>query len=57
MEKSKKNTINRDYWEKNIESYSGFYYVNSEEQINIPFGLAGLYKKFIFPLPKIEIIG
>ena len=52
MGKSKNDTINRDYWEKNIESYSGFYYVNSEEQINIPFGLSGLYKKFIFPLER-----
>ncbi|MBI4945433.1 MAG: methyltransferase domain-containing protein [Bacteroidetes bacterium] len=52
MEKHTDNTINKDYWEKNIEKYSGFYYITSEEQINIPFGLSGLYKKFIFPLER-----
>ena len=52
MEKSQDNTINKEYWQKNIEKYSGFYYVNSEENIDIPFGLDGLYKKFIFPLER-----
>ncbi len=52
MDKSKNYTINKDYWEKNIESYSGFYYVNSEENIQLPFGLSVLYKKFLFPLER-----
>lgn len=49
---SKNRTVNRDYWEQNIEGFSGFYDVKSEEQIRAGRGLAFLYKKFLFPIEK-----
>ncbi len=52
MDKTGKHSIKKEYWEKNIENYSGFYYVSSEENINIPFGLSVIYKKFLFPLER-----
>lgn len=38
MSITEKHAIKHEYWKKNIEKYSGFYYVSSEENINIPFG-------------------
>ncbi len=52
MDKPEKHSVKKEYWEKNIENYSGFYYVNSEENIKIPFGLSVIYKKFLFPLER-----
>ena len=52
MSDSKNHTINREYWEKNIEKYAGFYYVNSEENLDLPFGLSFFYKKFFFPMER-----
>jgi 2-polyprenyl-3-methyl-5-hydroxy-6-metoxy-1,4-benzoquinol methylase len=52
MDKLEKHAIKKEYWEKNIENYSGFYYVKSEENIKIPFGLSAIYKKFLFPLER-----
>ena len=52
MDKLKKHSIKKEYWENNIENYAGFYYVSSEENINIPFGLSAIYKKFLFPLER-----
>lgn len=46
------NKINKEYWEKNIEGFSGFYDTQSEETINAPGWFSPLYKKFIFPVEK-----
>lgn len=52
MNKSGKHSIKREYWEKNIENYSRFYYASSEENINIPLWLSAAYKKYLFPLER-----
>lgn len=49
---SKNQQINKDYWEKNIEGFSGFYDTHSEESIAAPNWFASIYKKIIFPLEK-----
>lgn len=50
--KSKNRDVNKDYWEKNIEGFSGFYDTSSEESIIAPGWLKPLYKKLVFPLEK-----
>jgi SAM-dependent methyltransferase len=45
-------TVNRDYWEKNIGRFSGFYDKQSEEKILAPGWLSFFYKKLLFPIEK-----
>ena len=53
MKKFNKNkTINKDYWEKNIQGFSEFYDKTSEENINGPRILRDMYKKYVFPVEK-----
>lgn len=42
----------QDYWENNIEGFSGFYDTTSEETIKGNRLFAWWYKKFIFPMEK-----
>ena len=42
----------KDYWEKNIQGFSGFYDKNSEENISAPWGISHAYKTFIFPVER-----
>ena len=46
-----KNII-RDYWEKNIEGFSGFYDTKSEEDLRGSNFIVKLYKKLVFPIEK-----
>lgn len=46
------NKFRQEYWERNIEKYSGFYDKQSEENINGNKLITFLYKKFIFPIEK-----
>ena len=41
-----------EYWEKNIEGFSGFYDSCSEENIKGNLLLKYLYRKFIFPIEQ-----
>ncbi len=43
---------NAEYWEKNIEGFSGFYDKKSEENINGNSLVTYFYKKIIFPIEK-----
>ncbi|MBL4657214.1 MAG: methyltransferase domain-containing protein [Flavobacteriales bacterium] len=43
---------NQQYWEENIEGFSGFYDTISEENIQGASGFTWLYKKFMFPIEK-----
>ena len=49
---SKNEQVNKDYWEKNIEGFSGFYDTKSEENIQAPGFFAALYKGLAFPMEK-----
>jgi len=49
---AKDKNFNKDYWEKNIEGFSGFYDKQSEENIPAPAGVSFFYKKVIFPMEK-----
>lgn len=49
---SKNRDINKTYWEKNIEGFSGFYDTLSEESIAAPGWFASFYKKILFPVEK-----
>jgi 2-polyprenyl-3-methyl-5-hydroxy-6-metoxy-1,4-benzoquinol methylase len=49
---AKESSFNREYWEKNIEGFSGFYDKKSEENIPAPAGISFFYKKVIFPMEK-----
>lgn len=49
---TKDKNFNQNYWEKNIEGFSGFYDKKPEENIPAPAGVSFFYKKFIFPLEK-----
>jgi len=48
----KKEALNKDYWEKNIEGFSGFYDTKSEETIIGNKITTFFYKKFLFPIEK-----
>ena len=54
METSDKNKgANKEYWEKNIEGFAGFYDVQSEERFNSGlWGFDCFYRKAILPLEK-----
>ena len=41
-----------DYWEKNIEAFTGFYDKTSEEKISGNSVIQYLYKKLIFPIER-----
>lgn len=49
---NKNKEVNKDYWEKNIEGFSGFYDTKSEENIIAIPGFGFLYKRLIFPIEK-----
>ena len=49
---SNKSVINQEYWEKNIEGFSGFYDTKSEEKIIGNPVFTWLYKKILFPIEK-----
>ncbi len=42
----------KNYWEKNIRGFSGFYDEKSEEEIIAPLIIKFLYKRFLFPIEK-----
>lgn len=42
----------KEYWEENIQGWSGFYDKKSEEALQGPRSLTSLYKKIIFPLEE-----
>lgn len=42
----------KEYWENNIEGFSGFYDTTSEETLKVNFLFSWLYKKFVFPIEK-----
>ena len=46
------NNFHKDYWEKNIEGFSGFYDKKSEENLSGSLVVSFFYMKFIFPLEK-----
>jgi hypothetical protein len=49
----KNKTVNKEYWENNIEGFAGFYDVQSEETFNSGFwGFDRFYRKAILPLEK-----
>lgn len=48
----KNKLINKDYWEKNIAGFSGFYDKGSEEKIIAPRFLSFLYKSILFSIEK-----
>lgn len=47
-----KNLSSQEYWEKNIEGFSGFYEKCSQELIQAPPILTSVYKALVFPLEK-----
>lgn len=47
-----KEAVRKDYWEKNIGGFAGFYDRKSEERILAPPLLASLYRRFLFPIEK-----
>jgi precorrin-6B methylase 2 len=49
---SNKSKINQEYWENNIEGFSGFYDTKSEENILGNPLFTWLYKKILFPIEK-----
>lgn len=49
---AKNKAINKHYWERNIEGFSGFYDEKSEEDISGPRSFRYMYRKFIFPIEK-----
>jgi len=49
-------TVIKNYWEKNVKEFAGFYDKNSEEHIKGNQGFRYLYKKFIFPIEKIFML-
>ena len=50
---TKKNKItSQEYWQKNIQGFSGFYDRTSEEALQGPSFLTSAYKTIIFPLEK-----
>lgn len=44
--------FSKEYWEKNIEAFSGFYDRGSEEAIDAVPVLRWLYRTFLFPIEK-----
>ena len=42
----------KEYWERNISGFAGFYDTGSEEKIMAPFPLNFIYRMFIFPIEK-----
>jgi cyclopropane fatty-acyl-phospholipid synthase-like methyltransferase len=42
----------KQYWERNIEGFSGFYDTGSEEGLAGPRVIRALYRRFIFPVEK-----
>ena len=49
----KKNKItSQEYWQQNIQGFSGFYDRTSEETLQGPSVLTSIYKAIIFPLEK-----
>lgn len=42
----------KEYWEENIQGFSGFYDKGSEENLHGPRLLTSIYKKAVFPLEK-----
>jgi len=52
MTSDENRTINKEYWEKNIGRFAGFYDKKSEENIIAPAWLSFLYKTIIFSIEK-----
>lgn len=51
-EKELRSERTKQYWERNIEGFSGFYDTGSEEGLAGPRVVRALYRRFIFPIEK-----
>lgn len=48
----KNKIINKNYWEKNIQGFAGFYDKKSEEELSGPRSFRYMYRKLILPIEK-----